>query len=77
MTTRKRSDTGEYDSDITETDILGVVRQNEPAGTQEVADELGLSRQGADYRLRRLSEVGKVLSKKVGGTLVWSVEDDS
>lgn len=77
MTARKRGDSGEFESDITTADVLDAVDQHAPAGTREVADELGMTRQGATYRLRQLAEAGAVSSKKVGGTLVWSVADEA
>ena len=42
-----------------------------PAGTQEVADLIGLSRQCTDARLRALDYREKIWSKKVGPTMVW------
>lgn len=77
MGERDRNEQGRYEPEHDDSDILDAVQRNDPAGTQEVAEELGIARQSADYRLRRLAETGKVSNKKVGGTLVWSVEDDS
>lgn len=42
-----------------------------PAGTQEVADLIGLSRQCMAARLRALDVREKIWSKKVGPTMVW------
>ena len=42
-----------------------------PAGTQEVADLLGTSRQSASYRLKVLVEQENIWAKKVGPTYVW------
>lgn len=42
-----------------------------PAGTQEVADLIGLSRQCTAARLRALDAREKIWSKKVGPTMVW------
>jgi len=42
-----------------------------PAGTKEIAELVGVSRQAADRRLRRLEDEGKMWSKKVGPTRVW------
>ena len=42
-----------------------------PAGTQEVADLIGLSRQCTAARLRALDVREKIWSKKVGPTMVW------
>jgi predicted transcriptional regulator len=70
----KRDTTGRYAAKYNEQDILTAVRANEPAGTTEVADEVGFARQNADYRLRQLEKEGKVRSKKVGPALVWMLD---
>lgn len=57
-----------------EEQYLSAVRDNSPATTQEVADTVGVTRQGADYRLRSLEENGKVSSKMLGNTLIWTAE---
>jgi predicted transcriptional regulator len=57
-------------------EFIDAVRNNEPATTKEVADDVGLSRQGADYRLRQLEDRGKVASKKAGHDLIWMLADD-
>jgi predicted transcriptional regulator len=41
--------------------------------TQEIADAVGVTRQGADYRLRQLRDDGEVTAEKIGNTLVWSL----
>jgi len=43
--------------------------------TQAIADYIGITRQGADYRLRQLQADGIVTSEKVGGTLLWSKQE--
>ncbi|EMA04274.1 HNH endonuclease [Haloarcula vallismortis] len=43
------------------------------AGTTDVADELGIERPSADYRLRQLEDAGRVTSKKIGNSLAWSL----
>ncbi|MFC3957573.1 winged helix-turn-helix domain-containing protein [Halovivax cerinus] len=58
-----------------EDEYLDAVREFEPAATSEVAEETGVTRQGADYRLRQLEEQGKVKSKMVGNSLVWMLAD--
>lgn len=42
-----------------------------PAGTQEVAELIGISRQCMDARLRALDARENIWSKKVGPTKVW------
>lgn len=42
-----------------------------PAGTQEVAELIGISRQAAGHRLHALDHHENIWSKKVGPTMVW------
>lgn len=72
---RERDDRGRYRPEHADDAVVEAVRAHEPAGTSEVAGELGIARQSADYRLRQLREEGRVAVKKVGHTLVWSVDD--
>jgi len=60
-----------------EEEYFDAIRENTPASTSEVADAVGVTRQGADYRLRQLEEVGKVTSKMVGNSLVWMLPEES
>lgn len=73
MGERERNDHGRYNPKHPDEEILEAVKEHEPAGTQEIADEIGIARQSADYRLRQLEESGQVSKKKVGRSLVWSV----
>jgi len=59
-----------------EEDYLDAIREHAPASTREVAEAVGVTRQGADYRLRQLEEDGKVTSKMVGNSLVWMLAGD-
>lgn len=61
---------------FSEEEYLAAIRENAPATTQEVADAVGVTRQGADYRLRRLEEDGLVTKQMVGNTLIWSVVEE-
>jgi len=75
MSERDRDSTGRFKPEVSDGEIIEAVRENEPAGTSEVGDAVGLARQNADYRLRQLRDDGRVKSKKVGGSLVWTVTD--
>lgn len=57
--------------------FLAAVRDHSPATTSKIAEDVGLTRQGADYRLRSLREDGVVESALVGNTLVWSVAEEA
>jgi len=72
---RERNEGGQFEPEYTDEEVVEAVAENEPAGTTEVADELGIARQSADYRLRRLLDEERVSKKKVGNSLVWSVDE--
>lgn len=58
----------------TDEELKEAVKELTPAGTQEVADHVGLTRQAADYRLQKIEErysTPWVWSKKIGPTKVW------
>ena len=63
--------TGQFAGEVTDGDVVAAVRAHDPAATSEIGDELGVSRQAADRRLRRLRDDGRVSSKKIGASLVW------
>jgi len=52
-------------------EVMNAVYRCTPAGTSEVAELIGVSRQGAEYRLKHLEDDGWIWSKKVGPTRVW------
>ena len=52
-------------------EVVNAVYRCTPAGTSEVAEILGISRQGARYHLEQLEEQDRIWSKKVGRTRVW------
>jgi predicted transcriptional regulator len=54
---------------------IDAIREHTPTSTSEIADAVGVTRQGADYRLRQLEEDGKVTSKMVGNSLVWIIAE--
>jgi hypothetical protein len=56
---------------LTQHEVNQAVYRLSPAGTQEVADLVGVSREVADRRLRRLEDEGTIWAKKVGPTMVW------
>lgn len=72
---RERDESGQFEAEHTDDEIIQAVRLNEPAGTQEVADELEIARQSADYRLRRLLDQGRVEKKMIGNSLAWEVTE--
>lgn len=68
---KDRNSEGRFTQQHTDDDVVAAVRAHEPAATSEVANELGIARQSADYRLRKLRDAGRVSSKKIAASLVW------
>ena len=56
-------------------EYLDAVRELEPAATSEIAEVVGVARQSACYRLRKLEDKRKVASKKIGNSLAWCLAD--
>ena len=73
---RERDESGRYRREHSDADVLDAVRRHEPAGTSDVASELGIARQSADYRLRQLEDREQVTKKKIGRTLAWFVASE-
>lgn len=74
--TTDRDERGRFSPKHADTDVLAAVRNHNPAATSEVADDLGIARQSADYRLRKLADEGRVRQKKIGASAVWTVVED-
>ena len=77
MSESLRDERGRFAAKYTEEEILTAIRKHEPAATSEVADELGIKRPSADYRLRQLESEGKVTNKKMRNSLAWSLPTES
>ena len=71
-----RDTSGRFTGSIDDADVIAAVRAHDPAATSEIGEELGISRQGADRRLRSLRDAGDVSSKKIGASLVWFIPRD-
>jgi len=57
-------------------EYIDAVRDHEPAGTSDIAGAVGVARQSADYRLRKLEEDGLVKSDMIGNSLVWTLSEE-
>lgn len=75
MSEHDRDDRGHFRRDNEDREYLLALADREPAGTSEIADEVGVTRQNADRRLRALQEEGAVVNKRVGNSLAWSLAE--
>lgn len=76
--TRKRDDSGQFESEITEERVLEALGSESDSvvvrSASQVADELGCSRQAADRKLRALADDGKVLKHDLGPrSVAWTL----
>jgi len=62
---------GQFGEIYPESEFIQAIESLQPAGTQEIANRVGCSRQNADYRLREFAKDDKVDGKKIGNSLVW------
>jgi len=70
MTDQPHTD-GQFGEIYPEDEFIRAIESLQPAGTQEIANRVGCSRQNADYRLREFAKDDKVNQKKIGNSLVW------
>jgi len=71
---KERSESGEWTSTVSDTDILSAVDRHEPAATTGIAETVGMTRQGVEKRLKSLLEKEKVSRKIIGASAVWYQE---
>lgn len=72
---RERDESGRIKETYPLKDVHATLAEIGPAGTQEVADELGSSYETAYHKLRALEDDGRVTSRKVGNARLWSDAD--
>lgn len=77
MSENDRDDRGYFQAEHSDREYLAAVVEREPAGTAEIAEMVGVTRQNAAQRLRRLEDEGAVSCKKIGTSLVWSLTEDA
>lgn len=70
---------GEFDDhedgrrEYSDQQFLTAVSEQENPTTSNIAEQVGCTRQAADYRLRQLREENKIEATMIGNTLVWSL----
>lgn len=76
MSEPNRDDRGQFEPEHPDREFLVVVQRLAPVGTSGVAEAIGVTRQNADHRLRKLEDDGQVTCVKIGNSLVWSIAED-
>ena len=71
----REEESGKYTTTYPDSDFTDAIQKlGGMAGTSEVAETVGCTRRTAYTRLQTLESEGQVSSKKVGNTLLWSVD---
>lgn len=65
--------TGRFDQQFADEDFLTVIRDHDLPTTKEVADGVSCKYRTAYGRLGELEDKGRITSRQVGNSLVWSI----
>ncbi|WP_246391668.1 HTH domain-containing protein [Halosimplex pelagicum] len=69
----REEESGKYTTSYPDSSFLEAIQQlGGMAGTSEIAEEVGCTRRTAYTRLKSIEEDGRINSRKVGNSLVWS-----
>lgn len=55
--------------------FVNAVRDQQPCGTSDVAEQVGCSRPTAENYLKRLAATGRVEQTKISHVLVWTLPE--
>lgn len=73
---RERDDeSGQFTATVTDAEITDLLAAQNGAGTGEVADAFDIRQPSAYRRLKRLEDAGRVESRKIGGSMLWTATD--
>lgn len=76
MGDRKRDEkSGQFTEEYPLEDFVTAVQVIGPAGTTDIAEEVGCDRRTAYLKLSELKEDGEIESQKVGNALLWSMAE--
>ncbi|RBI58329.1 transcriptional regulator [halophilic archaeon] len=76
MPKKRDDDSGRYTQSVDDDDILAYLREQDGAGTSEVADAFDYEQSTVYRRMKRLEDDGRVSRREVGGVILWSVTDE-
>lgn len=71
----ERDEKGRFDAEYDEGAILEALEKHQPAGTKEIADEVGCHVNTARNRLEELVEQGRANGKLIGHHKVWTLSE--
>ena len=72
----REEESGKYTTSYPDSDFIDAIQTLDGmAGTSEIAESVGCTRRTAYTRLQSLESEGKVSSRKVGNSLVWTTPE--
>lgn len=72
MSQDRDEDSGQYRKEFPDSDFIEAIEDLETATTNGIADFVGCSYDLAYRRLKGLEEEGKIESREIGGSFLWS-----
>ncbi len=73
----ERDDKGRFTKKVTDKEIIQAVKKHQPAGTTDIAKEVGIKQPNAYKRLKQLEKENKVKGEMVAKTLVWTIKNEN
>ena len=72
----REEDSGKYTTSYSDSDFLDAIQELDGlAGTSEIAESVGCTRRTAYTRLQSLESNDRINSRKVGNSLVWTLNE--
>ena len=68
-------ESGRFAATVSDDEITDVIAERNGAATGEVTEAFDIQQPSIYRRLKRLEDAGRVESRKVGGSLLWTVAD--
>jgi predicted transcriptional regulator len=72
----RNDETGQFTPEFTDDEFIAALQDNGGATTSEVADAVGCKYRTAYNRLKDLEDEGRVTSREVGNSLLWSAREE-
>ncbi|WP_227357690.1 hypothetical protein [Haladaptatus salinisoli] len=76
MVKERDEESGQYTQTVSDDELVAFLSEQGGAGTSEVASAFDYKQPTVYRRLKRLEEDDRVISRKIGGSLLWEVDNE-
>ena len=76
MVKERDEGSGKFTQSVSDEEIIEFIHDRDGVATADVADQFDYKRPSAYRRLRSLEEDGRVVSREIGNSLLWLVDDE-